>query len=86
LTVTSGRRGGSGHQPGLKKICFKNSSTKNTIELTPCCKFDKTVHVQHLPRCGKHARHTETSDGLLWMPAEAMTGVVNLFPSDFFDG
>ena len=47
------------------------------IELTPRRKIKKF-------RCGEHACHTGTGDGLPWTPAKAVEGVANFFPSDFF--
>jgi len=35
-----------------------------SYKLTPRRKLKKTVRLKRLPRCGEHARHTGTGDGL----------------------
>ena len=44
------------------------------------------MRVQRLPRCGEHARHTGTGDGLPWTLAKAVAGVANFFPPIFSMG
>jgi len=70
----------------LEKNSLKNSSIKNTKQLTPRRKLKETVRVKRLLRCGEHARHTGTGDGLPRTAADAVAGVADLVSSIFFDG